>query len=185
MSNPEKKIFRFKLSDDCNIALADFTQKHHFNIGDRKRFKEDWQVWCEMNQDIIDDETRRLENLGYEGNCISKMFTSVRYYHVKKTIANIAKGTKDSGTSSALSTEKKRTYITFHKEFLNLIQQHITQHFKTENCKPSVGYDLFINSYEEAIKLQKEALCNDTFSDDDFNLKLKKTYKNRYFNFNC
>lgn len=179
----QKKIFRFKLSDDCNTALADFTQKHHFNAGDRKRFKQDWETWCSQNKDIIDIESRRLENLGYDGDCLAKMFTSVRYYHIKKLAK---KKQEEEVRETVISDEepekKKRSYIALDKEFLKKIDEHITTHIKFDNFKPSVGYELFINTYDTIINEQKEKVCNDDFKEEDFNLKVKKTYKNRYFN---
>ena len=174
----KKTIYRFKLSDECNEALADFTQKNHFNIGDRKRFKADWEIWCAQNQDIIDDESIRLRNCGYEGDCITKLFTSVRYYHVK----NLIKDQEQLPTEQPPPQKKKRTYISYDKAFLEKISNHIMEHINYDNFKPAVGYDLFINTFTDDIVLERDRLRSDDFSDDDFSFKLKKTYKNRYFN---
>ena len=182
-----RKIFRFKLSDDCNAALADFTQKHHFNIQDRKLFRDDWRVWCSQNKDVIDLETRRLENLGYEGDCVAKMFTSVRYYHAKKLVKQndvdgMGEGGGGGGEGVPATEKKKRSYIVLDKAFLQKIDGHIKTHLTFDNFRPSVGYDLFMNTFTTDIDEQKERVCTETFTENDFILKLKKTYKNRYFN---
>jgi len=171
----QSKIFRYKLSDQCNTALADFTQKHHFNIGNRTQFKDDWNMWCSQNQDVIDYETIRLRGLGYEGDCIDKLYTSVRYYHVKKLL-------KEKKNNEIPSESTKRTYVRFDKSFLKVIDQHINSHIDYKNYKPSVGYDLFVGASSDVIQIEKNKVCNECFSEKDFNMKLKKTYKNRYFN---
>ena len=180
-STTGRKIFRFKLSDDCNAALADFTQKHHFNIQDRKLFRDDWRVWCSQNKDVIDLETRRLENIGYKGDCVAKMFTSVRYYHAKK----LAKQNEDEGMVGGevpATEKKKRSYIVLDKAFLQKIDAHIKTHLTFDNFRPSVGYDLFMNTFTKDIDEQRKRVCTETFTENHFILKLKKTYKNRYFN---
>lgn len=178
-SHVKKTIFRFKFSDACNDALVDFTQKNHFNILDRKRFNADWDIWCTQNSHMIDTESIRLRNIGYEGDCIVKMFTSVRYYHVKNLINN----QKDENRQTQpLLKKKQRTYISYSKTFLAIISTHIRQHIIYDNFKPAVGYDLFINTFSDEIDKEHERLCSDDFSEDEFAMKLKKTYKNRYYN---
>ena len=127
-------------------------------------------------------ESRRLENLGYEGDCVAKMFTSVRYYHAKK----LAKQNNDDGIGGGEGTpateKKKRSYIVLDKAFLQKIDKHIKTHMTYDNFRPSVGYELFINTFTADIDEQKKQVCTETFIENDFILKLKKTYKNRYFN---
>jgi len=171
-----KKIFRFKLDDAVNEALAVFTSKHRFNK--RKEFKNDWENWCGDNKDLIKNETRRLENLGYVGDCVSKMWTSVRYYHIKKAHA------KDSadGCASADEEKKKRTYIMYDKEFLSKMKNHIEKHVNNETFKPAIAFEQFKHIHDNDIQIVLADWISKGLLKDDFDIKLKKTYKNKYFN---
>lgn len=177
-----KKIFRFKLSDTVNDALALFTSANRFN--GRKEIKTAWQEWCNTNTVLIQDETRRLENLGYSGDIINKMWTSVRYYHMKKenkTIDGVVDGT-DATKNEEEKVSKRRKYITIDKSFLTLIDEHIKQNIKQETFKPAKSFEMFVNSYTDDIERIVNTVTDKGLSKDDFDTKLKKTYKNRYFN---
>ena len=47
------------------IELYNFSKIHQYD--DRKEFKSAWNVWTEENAELIEDETRRLTNLNYDG----------------------------------------------------------------------------------------------------------------------
>ena len=112
-----KKIFRFKLSDQVNDALGLFTNANRFN--ERKEIKTGWEEWCDGNSGLIQDESRRLGNIGYTGDendLKKKMWTSVRYYHMKKenkTIDGVVDGGA-MGVSKCVeeNKQKRRKYIT-------------------------------------------------------------------------
>jgi hypothetical protein len=70
-------IFRYKFTDDFTSEMFKFSKIHQYDH--RKDFKEAWNIWVEENENIIADEVRRLENLGYEGDILDKMFKSARY----------------------------------------------------------------------------------------------------------
>jgi hypothetical protein len=103
-------IYRFKFTEEFMEDLYKFSKIHQYD--DRKDFKEAWKVWIEENESIIDEEMRRLLNLGYEGDVLDKMFKSARYYFRKK------------------STEKKeprqrRHYISVNRDLLDAMDNHI------------------------------------------------------------
>jgi hypothetical protein len=180
--NNVKKIFRFKLSHDVSGALELFTNAHRFNL--RNEIKIAWREWCDSNDILIQNETRRLENLGYTGNIVKKMWTSVRYYHMKKvnkTICGIVDGERVTGSANEEKTRRK--YITYDdKTFLALIDQHIEKHHTNDTFTPARGYDMFLESYHTNINTVIKVLIDKGLSKDDVDFKLKKTYKNRYFN---
>ena len=169
-SSCTKKIFRFKLTDDVNEALAVFTSKHRFNT--RQDFKAEWVTWCDTNNDLIINETRRLENIGYVGDCVLKMWTSVRYYHMQKACTK----------TGADSEKKKRTYIMYDKEFLSKMKCHIEKHMNDDKFKPAVAFELFKTTYANDIQIILANWITKGLQKDDFDIKLKKTYKNKYFN---
>ena len=177
-----KKIFRFKLSDKVNDALVLFTSTNRFN--DRKEIKTAWHEWCNSNIVLIQDESRRLENLGYSGDIINKMWTSVRYYHMKKvnkTIDGVVDGTDVSEANEA-KVNKRRKYISLDKSFLAIIDKHINEHIKLDTFTPARSYEMFVDAYDDNIKSAVKTLADKGLGKDDFDFKLKKTYKNRYFN---
>jgi hypothetical protein len=182
-----KKIFRYKLSDEVNDALALFTSLNRYN--ERKEIKNAWQQWCSKNVILVQDESRRLENLGYSGDDATvkkKMWTSVRYYHMKKNTKTIGGGGVVDGThisdTNNVTVKKRRKYITLDREFLELIDKHINEQIKSITFTPARSYELFVDEYDDNIKRVVQSLEGKGLSEDDFAFKLKKTYKNRYFN---
>lgn len=177
-----KKIFRFKLSEKVNDELALFTSANRFN--DRKVIKSAWHDWCNCNIVLIQDESRRLENLGYSGDIINKMWTSVRYYHMKrenKTMDGVVDGTDVSETNED-KVKQRRKYITLDKSFLSIIDKHINEHIKQDTFTPARSYEMFVDAHDDIIKCTIKSLVGKGLEKDDFDCKLKKTYKNRYFN---
>jgi hypothetical protein len=144
-----------------------FSKVHQYDH--RKVFKEAWEIWLEENSNMVDSEVSRLENLGYEGNIIDKMFKSARYYFRKK------------------STEKKalaerREYISVERSFLESMDKHIISGIIRENYKPSDGFDEFCQMHMDLLKEQVHLLCKNGFvNSNEIGQKIKKTYKNRYF----
>ena len=164
-----KNIYRYKFTDDFTSELFKFSKIHQYDH--RKDFKEAWEIWMEDNDEIVNDEVRRLTNLNYDGDIIDKMFKSARYYFRKK------------------STEKKaplerRDYVGTQKDMLDAMDSHIKSKINDDNYKPSDGFDEFCKSNLELLKEEISNLCKNGFTDsNEIKQKIKKTYKNRYFLF--
>ena len=107
---PNVNIYRYKFTDEFTTELFNFSKVHQYDH--RKDFKDAWNVWLEDNNDIVHDETRRLHNLGYDGNVQDKMFKSARYYFRKK-------GTEKKAPAG------RRVYIGGQKELLDAMDSHI------------------------------------------------------------
>lgn len=82
-SNVSIAIYRYKFTNEFMNELFKFSKIYQYDH--RKDFKEAWDKWMDENDDIIDEEVRRLKTLGYEGDIIDKMFKSARYYFRKKS----------------------------------------------------------------------------------------------------
>jgi hypothetical protein len=160
-------IYRYKFTNHFTNELYKFSKVHQYDH--RKDFKEAWEIWIVDNCDLVDGEIRRLTNIGYDGDILDKMFKSARYYFRKK------------------STEKKtpikrRVYLGSQKDLLEVMDQHIKSNISSGEFKPSDGFDDFCKKNVDILKDQVSMLIHAGLTDsNEIKLKIKKTYKNRYF----
>jgi hypothetical protein len=160
-------IYRYKFTDEFTCELFKFSKIHQYD--DRKAFKEAWNVWMEDNEEILNEEYKRLKELGYDGDIFDKMFKSARYYFRKK------------------STEKKepvkrRIYVGSQKDLLEAMDEHIKSNIVSGDFKPSDGFDEFCRQNVNLLKEEITVLCRAGLTDsNEIKAKIKKTYKNRYF----
>ena len=160
-------IFRFKFTEEFMVDLYKFSKIHQYDH--RKDFKEAWFNWVEENDDIIQEEIDRLDNLGYDGDILDKMFKSARYYFRKK---------------SPIKAEPKtrRQYISVNHDLLDAMDAHIRSTIRSDGFQPKNGFVLFCHANDQLVKRTIVNIYK-TVS-PDFKMiqqKLKKTYKNRYF----
>ena len=157
-------IYRYKFLDQFTQDLYKFSKIHQYDH--RKDFKDAWNIWIEENDELVDDEVRRLTNLGYNGNVLDKMFKSARYYFRNKT-------------NEKKEPQQRRVYVGVQKEFLDAIDEHIIEN---NNCKPSDGFALFCQEKIDVLKEEVNRLCKAGITNHiEIKDKVKKTYKNRYF----
>jgi hypothetical protein len=162
-------IYRYKFTNEFTDELYKFSKIHQYDH--RKDFKEAWEKWMDENSNLIDGEVRRLINLGYDGDIIDKMFKSARYYFRKKSTEKKA-------------PSKRRIYVGTQKELLDSMDEHIQMNITSGDFKPSDGFDEFCKQNIDILKEQINILCKSGFTDpNEIKLKIKKTYKNRYFLF--
>jgi len=162
-------IFRYKFTDEFTNELFKFSKIHQYDH--RKDFKEAWKIWLEENDLIVEEEVRRLANLGYDGDVVEKMFKSARYYFRKKSTEKKA-------------PTKRRDYVGVNKVLLDAMDKHIRIGITTEDFKPSDGFDEFCNNNKDLLREEVNTLCKNGLTDStEIKNKIKKTYKNRYFLF--
>jgi len=160
-------IFRFKFTDDFTNELYKFSKIHQYDH--RKDFKEAWEIWIEENTDLVNEETRRLIEIGYEGDILDKMFKSARYYFRKKS-------------SEKKLPKERRVYVGVQKGLLDSMDEHILNNINNDEYKPSSGFLSFCQEYTDVLKEEVANLCKSGISDNiEIKNKIKKTYKNRYF----
>jgi hypothetical protein len=160
-------IYRFKFTDDFMQDLYKFSKIHQYD--DRKDFKESWKLWTEENDEIVCQEISRLSILGYEGNVLEKMFKSARYYFRKK--CDVKKEPK-----------QRRQYISVNKELLSAMDLHIETNIYNESYQPKLGFSDFCNNNESLLKESIAKIMGQGVNETEIiELKIKKTYKNRYF----
>ena len=162
-------IYRFKFTEHFMEELYKFSKIHQYD--DRKDFKEAWKIWTEENEDIINEESVRLNNLGYskEGDIVNKMFKSARYYFRKKS-------------SEKKQPIQRRQYISVTRELLDAMDNHIEENMFKEDYQPKTGFVSFCKCNEDVLKNSLTKIIEQGINDTELiQNKIKKTYKNRYF----
>jgi len=167
------EIFRFKFTKEFMEELYQFSKIHQFL--NRKDFKEAWIMWEEKNSLIIQAEIDRLNHLDFHGDILDKMFKSARYYFRKRV---------DNVTSKDCNKIENRKYQCSSKLLLETIEQHIKTILCKEDSvkKPSIAFLDFCKVNKDLLKdeildLNKQGIIELK----DIQIKIKKTYKNKYF----
>jgi len=162
-------IYRFKFTTEIMEIITQFAKIHQFD--DRLLYKELWGKWVEENNDMITDEITRLKRLGYEGDILDKMFKAGRYYFRKK-----------NNTNEDKKQQVRRNYITMGIDVLDAMDLHICAAMKKNDFSPASGYIDFCKNNIELLTIEIKRLCAEsTINSSELSLKIKKTYKNRYF----
>jgi hypothetical protein len=160
-------IFRFQFTEAFMEDLYKFAKIHQYDH--RKDFKEAWQIWLEENEDLVQEETDRLNNLGYDGDILDKMFKSARYYFRKKSPVKP-------------EPKQRRQYISVSHELLEAMDAHIRTNIGLANYQPKTGFIDFYEANKCLVVQIFRSFFELNIKDGKFiQTKLKKTYKNRYF----
>jgi len=160
-------IFRYKFTQEFMDELYKFSKIHQYD--ERKDFKDAWEVWLEENKDMVNIETRRMYNLGYDGDIFDKMFKSARYYFRKKTEEN-------------KEPKERRKYVSVNHDLLDAMDKHIESNKSNKDYQPKNGFITFCHENEELLKSSINIMLEKGMNDSNLiQEKIKKTYKNRYF----
>ena len=195
--------YRFKLAEPIMAIITQFAQTHQYD--DRKIYKEAWLRWLNNNHGLVEEEIKRLIQEGYQGDVADKMFKAGRYYFRKKPVLEkVEAPTAVVQVPTAVvqvptAARKKRLYISMDPAILKAMDQHIQQHHM---LAPASGFNDFC--LKQAVLLQGEInrLMEEEYTlvvqkekekemekemekekEKKLYLKVKKTYKNRYFIF--
>jgi hypothetical protein len=162
-------IFRYKLDATLLDIIIEFAQVHKHD--DSSQFREEWDNFSVNNKIVIDREKRRLTGIGYTGDMDDKMYKSARYYFKNKV------------EKEETGTKKRRKYVTLDKCFLSDMDRHIYQVAFKQDMKPAHAYNNFISDeiYSSKLDTVVQELLDREWKECDANVKIKKTYKNRYF----
>lgn len=159
-------IYRYNFEEIFMDQLTAFAKLHQYD--DRKVYKESWKLWIEENKDMADKEEIRLNELGYEGDVIDKMYKASRYYFRKKSQVKP-------------EPKKRRKYISMDQELIIIMDQHIIRNMSSNDYTPSGGYSEFCKLHTEFIKSEIMRMIELDINPENISTKFKKTYKNRYF----
>ena len=156
--------YRYKFSDEFQNHLKEFSNIHRWDSA--SDFKESWKEWIKEHKNIIELEKNKLIKNGYKGNVLEKMYKSARYYFKNKS-------------DKKSEPKKRRKYIRLDPDLLECMDLHIVRNILD---KPEIAFNKFmeIGTAEKYIANEKEKITQ--FKNEDFDLKIKKTYKNRFYN---
>lgn len=162
-------IYRFKLDDAVVNDITIFAKIHQYDTN--KDYKKAWDIWCEENNDSVRREIDRLNELGYDGNSLDKMYKAGRYYFRKKQL------------NAFVEPKQRGAYLSMDSAVLDAMDGHISANVKKQDFTPSRGYDWFCNQYSVLLQNEISRLIskNNTITASIMIFKVKKTYKNRYF----
>ena len=178
LSNQDKKIYRYKFSKDFVFALMEFARMN--SALNRKDFKDSWDMWVKANEEMVQEEKQRLINLGYNKSVEDKMYNSVRYYF-KDKYKN--RGNLDLMVKKSGNDKKRRKYIPLNRELLKSIDEHIKGLLNNKGeIQPKKAYEDFVEKYNELHEKEYARIKElQDLSESDVKLKIKKTYKNKFY----
>jgi hypothetical protein len=186
------KTFRFKTDNLLQEELEYFAKVHQFD--EKKSLKENFKKWTEQENisKLLEQESQRLESLNYQGNITKKLFTSLKYYHIKNLKTQTLPIPPPPPLPTELDTSKclnepiakektKRQKQKSSVEQLQKIEKHILFVIKNNNsCDETKSQQLITISPNDAFK---DYLVNEmpTEKDEEIIKRLKKIYKNKMF----
>ena len=176
----QKSVYRFKFSDLVSEELHNFAKQYRFTP--RKDVKEAWKRFTqgELMSQLINQEKERLGQSAYEGDIISKMYTSMRYYYMK--LPNTAEPSyrkeqpqeqQEQQEQPQQKARKRREYS--HKEYKLTKEDHGLLNTYLQNNsvlqKPSEIWDQFKAQYTH---YQDNACIKKSLFNKIYILKLKQ-----------
>jgi hypothetical protein len=167
------KIFRYKLSDEIMSNITQFAKIHQ--LDDRHTYKEAWIRWLDQEQDNVEREVLRLQQLNYNGDVIDKMFKAGRYYFREK--GAIQQETKPNADKK----NQRREYIVMDQAIIQIMDTHLRGLIANKDFKPALAYKLFCDTNGPILRKEQERLAAQNITVEKITVKFKKTYKNRYF----
>ena len=170
----EISTYRYNLHPDINELIEDFVNKHKYD--DRESYKEGWLKWCKTNNEIVENEIRRLRSINYNGDVVDKMYKAGRYYYRKKKVT-------DANNNNDNDKQKRRKYISINNKIIVAMDTQIKNLYLNKNYKPSDGYETFCSDNVDILTKEIKRLFKkyDFITKEFLVFKFKKTYKNRYY----
>ena len=173
-NSKKTNIFRYNFSKEFAEELLEFSKIHEYDK--IKDFKNAWTEWIEKEniKELIEKEIQILIEKGFEGNILDKMFKSARYYYRKKKLIN-------------QEEKKRKEYTGFTKELLKNMDNSIIKNVEERKLiPPSELYNEYLKEEKNKHLIMNEIILfemkiNKNICVKNFMNKLKKTFKNRYY----
>lgn len=158
-----RKIYRFKFSDDVTTLLADFSKLHQFDS--KEQLKSCFEEFWEENLEVFQNDLNRLTLLGMDGGYDEyklRVFRSMKYYHIKKIKkenGNLATKSRYIQEDEYLDKEKEKKgkNLRFSKILIEVIESSILKEMKVNpSFKPSIHMLYLFENSEFKIMIQEE-----------------------------
>lgn len=184
------KTFRFNVSGVLNDKMIEFAALHKFE--ERKVLKENFENWLELQeiQELIETEEAILRRNDYDlskTSIQSKIFKSIKYYHIKNMMKEMQMTSDVSNDSSNIKENRGSKNIVFCKSFIELAKDYLHQNISDPDFKPSSCFTEFKNAHSADIQIEYERI-KEKYENNDIDItietldfKLKKMFKNQYF----
>ena len=167
MQQEPPKTFRFKFTPEFADSIHVFAKLHRFDS--LPEFKEAWTKWTTDLSDVIESETKYLQDNGFTGSVNDKMWIATRHYYRKKK-------------TEKTEPKKRRRYVSVDTEVITLMDDHITDWCRRKDFKPATAFSHFCENNRNHLETEVLRLYSEeNLPEEDIPTKLKKTYKNRYF----
>jgi hypothetical protein len=186
------KTNRHTYSEEVVEQLSSFAKVHEYD--DRKEFKEAWQKWMEEPdiKNLIVTELARLTVNGMSGDILDRMYKSARYYYRKK-----------GGGEAVTEPTVRKEYEGLPRTVLKTIDDYIYSEINRNIVETEKGGNHIITitaakSFTTYCKLHYDVISDllppindDAHCNVNTNMReelkkvtdrLKKTYKNRFYN---
>ena len=188
---PSTKMYRFKVnSAELYEEMINFSKIHCFE--NKTTLKESFNTWYENPQinNLIQNEEIILKRNDYnleKTNIKTKLFKSIKYYHIKNMNRNIevnneSKWNKKPMVHMRENAEKKKNFV-FSKSFIENTKKYLKNNVNNQDFKPSTYFESFM--IENEVEIEKEKFSieenRDNILNGEINLKIKKMFKNQYF----
>ena len=183
------QIYRHKFTPEINEIMQNFSKLHMFDNKDT--LIDQFETFWDDNKDVFLREKNRLESENFNKDVKTSIFRSIKYYHIKKL-------KKENDNEEKVKEKEPRDYIKLNKYIIQWIDTFIINSMKQKKIKPSVNFNEIIEhpEFKKLIKDEKPKILNkyknfinetnQRKSDEEIEIwwdfKIKKTYKNRYFN---
>ncbi len=148
--------FHYNPSDECMCRIAEFSALHR--EAKSKEFKAAWKLWIQLPEiaALLNAESTRLAESGYQGEIQEKLYFSARYYYRKKSLSAKTPPTK---------TKERKPNEATDTNILEQMNRHILCQIQTNNrIRPAEAYE----NYKQIYIVENEE-------------KTKKIFKNRVF----
>ena len=163
------RIYRFNLDPQVSDSVTEFAKIHEHD--DRHGYREAWDLWWTLNQEMLDREVRRLKQLGYKGSVHDKIYKAGRYYF---------RG-KNSSKQKPEGEQKRRAYVSMSTDVIAAMDEHIHDNMRAESYTPANGYNAFCAENVDILEVEITRLTAESeLAGEEIVNKMKKTYKNRY-----
>jgi len=166
-------VYRFKLEPLIVDQITNFAKQHQNEP--RKAFQSLWIQWLRENARMVEEESSRLNDLGYRGSPVDKMYKSARYYFRTKPECDEASPRSNDG-------ETRRRYVSSSEKLRKAMDAHIARNVNNEDYTPADGFNDFCRRHTNLLRVEVITLCSQGEIDAAaIAAKMKKTYKNRYY----